>query len=230
MQLVENLRSHFSHNLTKLREQNNLTQAGLADALNERYNIGLKRASIANYELGEAMPKIEALWCIAEYFGKSIDELVRSKIGKPVLIHPWMIKDYSKGEGGKNATDNTENLPDLNALLQDYADAIANRQFYVEFSKSLLQQFQDGIDRINDSETVTQVFKKTYLDCLIGKSKYFRTKTEEVLQGMELQVFIGLQEGSTVEVLSEALQITKEEVIATFDTARAKIISAIEKT
>ncbi len=215
-----------------LREQHKLTQAGLADALNDKYDIGLKRASIANYESEEAMPKIEALYCIAEYFGKSIDQLIHENLERPVLIHPWMLKDPSQTTAATGAAISTfkpESTADLNAFLHDYADAIASRQFYVEVLKNLLQQFQHNIGQIDDREKVNHLFKRTYLSCLISKSKSLQDQAAAVLQETEYSVWMGFQEGSTTQMLSEALQMTEEAVLDTFYAARTKIASALDK-
>lgn len=231
MQLAEKLRSNFAKNLTMLREGKHLTQVGLANALNEQYQIGLKRASIANYESEEAMPKIDALYCIADYFGKTIDQLLHERLERPVLIHPWMLKDPSAvaaNTGAALSTFNPETTANLNAVLNDYADAIANRQFYVEFFRTLLQQFQLHATQLNDQEKINHLFKRTYLSCLISKSKWLNDKAAAVLEETEYKVWMGFREGSSAQMLSEALQMTEEAVLNTFYAAKNKIVSAID--
>lgn len=61
---------YIGENITYLRNRKGLTQGQLADEL------GLKRTNIAGYETGKAMPPIEALVKIAQYFAVSLDEIV----------------------------------------------------------------------------------------------------------------------------------------------------------
>ncbi len=50
-----------------LRKERRLTQQELAD------NLGVKRATISNYEIGRRSPHLSELERISEYFGVSLD-------------------------------------------------------------------------------------------------------------------------------------------------------------
>lgn len=244
MQLAEQLKRNFAKNLAKLRTENKLTQAGLVDELNARYHLNLKRASVANYEAQEAMPKIDTLYCIADYFRKTIDQVISDNVEKTVLNYPRMLREHRPAiDKGPAQEDQTiperympqeksnlkpENLPDINVFFQEYIDAVANRQFYVELFKKLLKEFRDNISQLKGPDQVTHLFNKTYLGCLISKSKFFQDQLETVLKGREYEVFRGFQEGSSLRMLATALQMPEEEVLATFQSAKNKVISAIE--
>lgn len=58
--------------LPKLRVNKNISQTLLADA------IGVSRQAVAKWELGQSMPDIDKLIAISDYFGVSIDSLVKS--------------------------------------------------------------------------------------------------------------------------------------------------------
>lgn len=63
----------FSLKLRELRNNANMTQAELADAL------GLKRATVTQYEGGRISPSKDVLIKIANHFRVSVDELVGQK-------------------------------------------------------------------------------------------------------------------------------------------------------
>ncbi len=60
----------FALKLKELRKSSNLTQAELADAL------GLKRATVTQYESGRISPSKDVLIKVANYFRVTMDELV----------------------------------------------------------------------------------------------------------------------------------------------------------
>ncbi len=246
MQLAEKLRSNFARNLAKLRTERALTQAGLVEALNTKYDIQLKRTTIANYEAQEAMPKIDALYCIADFFGQTIDQIIGGPAEKTILLHPWMLKDTKPVEDlpdpGHEGPPDTEKpaleesrkrlfdkMPDLDTLISEYVEGIAVRQFYVEFTRSLLRQLQENATQLDEPEKIKRLFSRTYLNSLISKSKFFQEQLENILLKNEYEVFRGFQEGSTVRMLSEALQLTEDEVIQTFQNAKTKVLSAIDQ-
>lgn len=65
---------NLSNRLTQLRKSRDLTQHELADIL----NIG--KSTIAMYETGKREPNSETLIVIAEYFGVTIDYLLRGEV------------------------------------------------------------------------------------------------------------------------------------------------------
>jgi transcriptional regulator with XRE-family HTH domain len=63
----------FALKLKELRESSNMTQAELADVL------GLKRATVTQYESGRISPSKNVLIKIANYFQVSVDDLIGQK-------------------------------------------------------------------------------------------------------------------------------------------------------
>jgi transcriptional regulator with XRE-family HTH domain len=61
----------FGDNLKRLRKARGLTQLQLSEA------AGVKRQSIANYESSRNYPSLDNLITIADFFGVSIEEIVR---------------------------------------------------------------------------------------------------------------------------------------------------------
>jgi len=64
----------FGAYITAKRKDAGMTQSGLAQKLN------LTRQSISKYETGECFPDISIIIQIAEIFGITIDELIKSGI------------------------------------------------------------------------------------------------------------------------------------------------------
>lgn len=56
--------------LKELRAEHHLTQQELADTL------GVTRQSVSNWERGKNLPDIEAIVCISETYGISLDTLI----------------------------------------------------------------------------------------------------------------------------------------------------------
>lgn len=225
---LEKIRKIFAKNLANLRERESLTQAAFAEALNQKYQIGLKRTSVANYEAEGIMPKIETLYCIADFFGKTIDQLLHENLERPILFLSETVKEM--GPKGKNMTSmdlrpvRVEDVADWNALLQHHADAIASQQFYIVYIKSLMGAIKDKLGDLKSEEDISKIFKLTYISCLLSKSKFLRDHTEKVLEQKESDVFWGLVEKNvTIQMLAEVLRTSDDEVLKIFESARAKI-------
>ena len=56
--------------LKTLRKKNKLTQRAVAEALH------ISQTSVSKYETGEALPDIETLVKMADFFGVSLDEFI----------------------------------------------------------------------------------------------------------------------------------------------------------
>ena len=65
-------------NLKKLREQNNLSQAALAEALH------ISPQTVYAYEVGKTVPSVPILQVIADFFGTSTDYL----LGRSTFQYP----------------------------------------------------------------------------------------------------------------------------------------------
>jgi transcriptional regulator with XRE-family HTH domain len=210
MDLEEKLKRNFAVNLSRLREQHKLTQAGLADAVNARYDLGLKRTALANYEAREALPKLSTLSCLAGFFGRTIDELLADELpdrpAKPPLERTITAE-----------------------LLKDYADQMMIRQFFVVFCQDLLEEMKKNLPGLQDPEEVARLFNERYLHHLLGRSRTFQERLHAVLTPDEEAVFRAIQEGLSFSRLVEIRRQheTEDDLIRLFHSAQAKISRSI---
>ena len=70
----ENVKERFSKNLVILRKKHKLTQGGLAEKLS------YSDKTISKWENGDALPDVETLCLISDFFGVGVDELLKSDI------------------------------------------------------------------------------------------------------------------------------------------------------
>lgn len=232
MEDVEQLRSHFAHNLTRLREKRNLTQAALANALNERYKLDLKRASLANYEAGEAMPKIETLYGIAAFFGITIDDLIKEN---PVFPDTENL-DESTSKNQKTAQTLVSSKNDeasggsgnFDELAKGYAETQRMNRFYVVFVKKLLNALNDlGKEDEDYQAELKHIFGQNYVDCLYQNTNFFHRLAEDVLDEQEYAVFVGYDLGSGTDMLALSMNLPPKAVMEIFNRASAKIRAAL---
>jgi len=78
----------FASNLRLLRKRRNLTQEDLSGAL------GIKRPTLNNYENKVSGPPLDVLTAIADYFGLSMDTLVRIDMSK---LTGFQLKELEEG-------------------------------------------------------------------------------------------------------------------------------------
>ncbi|MGB0167340.1 MAG: XRE family transcriptional regulator [Luteibaculum sp.] len=78
---------HFSQNLRLLRKRKKLSQTALAEAL------GLHRSTLAGYEQG-VQPPFPTLIAIAEYFGYSLDALIRYNLS---ALGEFQLSELDRG-------------------------------------------------------------------------------------------------------------------------------------
>lgn len=64
---------HIAENITRLRKEHNETQIQLADA------IGVSNKTISKWEKGESEPELCYVAAVAEYYGVSIDSLIKEE-------------------------------------------------------------------------------------------------------------------------------------------------------
>jgi transcriptional regulator with XRE-family HTH domain len=69
---MENLKENIAHNLTELRKNKKLTQSELA----EKFNYSDK--AVSKWEHGEALPGIDTLQQLADFYGVTLDYLTHS--------------------------------------------------------------------------------------------------------------------------------------------------------
>ncbi|MBA3901855.1 MAG: helix-turn-helix domain-containing protein [Bacteroidetes bacterium] len=70
------MNTYFSTNIKLLRNRKDRTQVDIADS------IGVSRSVIANYEFGNGKPTIDNTLALAEYFGISMDTLIKVDLAK----------------------------------------------------------------------------------------------------------------------------------------------------
>lgn len=80
----------FGAHISRLRKDRDMTQSELADQLN------LTRQAISKYEVGDSFPDISILMMMANIFGITIDELIRS--GDPTEGEAILLENIAKGE------------------------------------------------------------------------------------------------------------------------------------
>ncbi len=110
----------FADRLKELRQENNLTQAELADKL----KIG--RSALAMYESGKRIPKYKTIDMFADFFQVSADYMrgkATSKNGtvlSPEQQQDWFerIKEEAKKEGHP-VPDFIHTLPELSAFIEE---------------------------------------------------------------------------------------------------------------
>ncbi len=247
MRLGDKLKRNFAKNLQSLRTRNDLTQAKLVDALNDKYkqfDIELQRTSIVNYEAEGAMPRIDALYCIADYFGKTIDQMISPTMDRPALTHQWMtpgigLEPTVQAESGwrngsaperslNESAVRTDNLH-LDTIMTTCVEGILYRQFYVEVLKNLFQQLQENAATAEEREKVETMFYRTFLGCQISKSKYLQDLAETLLDEQEFKIFMFFKDSATtISMVAKALEITEETVVTTFNSAQSKISSVLK--
>jgi transcriptional regulator with XRE-family HTH domain len=84
----ENIKSNIAHNLTELRKGKKLTQNELA----EKFSYSDK--AVSKWEHGEALPSIEVLQQLADFYGVSLDYLTHE-------ITPANRKDFPSPNSAK---------------------------------------------------------------------------------------------------------------------------------
>lgn len=244
MSLGNTLKKNFAKNLQNLRTKRDLTQAKLADALNDKYkdyDIQLKRTSIVNYETEEAMPRIDALFCIADYFGRTIDQIISPSMDKPQLINflsPGPIADAARSERyqttGISRVAEKSGLPasglDMDGILATCVDGILYRKFYVELLRNLYEKLYQDAPTPEDKKNFEKTFFKTFLGCQISRSQYLQDMAGNLLDEQEFEIFMAFQDNNTtIETVAMANGLTEPQVVEIFNKAQYKLSSVIEE-
>lgn len=241
--LGNKLKSNFARNLQRLREGRGLSQQVLAEELNRQYKnheINLKRTAIANYETGESMPRVDAMYCIADYFGRTIDELLNEADGRPVLRQAWLNSGQNSRLPETLSANNIAaesavsgqiyDATDMENMCRIVAEKTAIHHFYLELTKRFLGQVREAAGSEAEQEKINRMFSKTYLGCLISKSTTMQQRAQEALTEQEYAVFMAFAEqGSNLELIAAGLKIEPEEVVRVFQEAQQKIAHAIGK-
>lgn len=84
----------FGKKLKALRTSMNLTQEGLAKALNTKYGTNFNKGMISKWENDKEEPRIDSVRYIADFFGVSLDEILGLKDNE-VNIYEVVENDFS---------------------------------------------------------------------------------------------------------------------------------------
>ena len=84
----------MTERLIQLRQEQGLSQSGLAEAL------GVSRQAVSRWETGAAMPSAENLFCLSRLYGVPMDELIRGEEAEPEqkAEAPAGTQDAPKGD------------------------------------------------------------------------------------------------------------------------------------
>lgn len=140
----DNRNKPFHFNLKQLRKRSGLTQGTLADKL------GLKRAVIGAYEEGRAEPKIENLIKIANFFNRTVDEIVGSIID---LDNPIPKQDRLRILAITVNGENEDNIELVRTKAQaGYLTGYSNPEYIGLLPKMSLPQFKGATYRAFEIE------------------------------------------------------------------------------
>ena len=84
----------FGKKLKALRTSMNLTQEGLAKALNIKYGTNFNKGMISKWENDKEEPRIDSVRYIADFFGMSLDEILGLKDNE-LSMYEVINKDFS---------------------------------------------------------------------------------------------------------------------------------------
>lgn len=84
----------FGKKLKALRTSMNLTQEGLAKALNTKYGTNFNKGMISKWENDKEEPRIDSVRYIADFFGMSLDEILGLKDNE-LSMYEVINKDFS---------------------------------------------------------------------------------------------------------------------------------------
>jgi transcriptional regulator with XRE-family HTH domain len=206
MQLEESLRKNLAKNLVRLREERELTQEGLVNALQKEYGLNLSRTSLAAYEADRSYPKVDALYVLARYFKTSVDELLQKD---------GAVKKETLYSG-----------TDVDQLMQEFGEVLEFMHFY----RSLFYAAVKTTDKIAD-EKIRYAVKDHLMDVFLleeSKGEAFRAKIEAVLDPEELRVFTMVQRGAKLNELAPLLQKSEQAIMKLFITAKNKVLKTIK--
>lgn len=130
----------FDTKLRELRKLNNITQAELADAL------GLKRATITQYESGRISPSKDILIKTANYFGVSIDELVGQSENDGAENPLRGMGIYPRSNKGSNYTASIKSTISQKIIAELYKK---NQDPFIKDNRNLLLKLVDILLEIN---------------------------------------------------------------------------------
>lgn len=132
----------FGNNIKYLRKKSGITQAGLAE------QVGKKHTSVGNWETGFNEPSLTDLLKIADIFGVSVDDLLKSDYakGKGMQLPETAQKGKLKGKGMGKVT--AENSP-KSTVFSPYFAADEGSNYGVR-TPAVIVTSEKGMERIID--------------------------------------------------------------------------------
>jgi transcriptional regulator with XRE-family HTH domain len=91
--------NHLAQNLRLFREGQHATQSEVADS------VGISRQALGSYEEGRAEPKLTTLLAIANYYGITLDQLVRLPHPRTALVAPALAGPGGSPQATPNAVE-----------------------------------------------------------------------------------------------------------------------------
>jgi transcriptional regulator with XRE-family HTH domain len=235
------LKRNFASNLRKLREKLDLTQAELANRINDRFETDIKRTSIANYENESALPRMDILYYMGQYFGTTIDELITCKeekiaqtIYKRAVRRRYVHKlkgNWTNGRAVYHYMEKTDDLKKMHEELDlckiEIAEYLKIRVFNIEMNRNFLRKLKEEPAFRDNPKYVEELFSKTYLGTMLESGAAFERLAKSTLDENEYQVFEGMSKGMDSSVLQHALDLEEHEINNVFERAKEKITKSI---
>jgi repressor LexA len=123
----------FGKKLKTLRKSRNLTQEGLAKALNAKYGTNFNKGMISKWENDREEPRIDSVRYIADFFNVSLDEILGLKDNE-VNIYEVVENDFS----------NIVNLPIVGTIAAGQPILAAqNIEGYMPILSSFLNKYKE---------------------------------------------------------------------------------------
>jgi repressor LexA len=123
----------FGKKLKTLRKSRNLTQEGLAKALNTKYGTNFNKGMISKWENDREEPRIDSVRYIADFFNVSLDEILGLKDNE-VNVYEVVENDFS----------NIVNLPIVGTIAAGQPILAAqNIEGYMPILSSFLNKYKE---------------------------------------------------------------------------------------
>jgi transcriptional regulator with XRE-family HTH domain len=193
--------SLIDRNIKTLRKFKNLSQEGLADALN------IQRSRLASYEEGRAEPPYDLLIKIGDFFHVALDALIRAdlsktksedlmKVGENRILFPIMVDVYGKdlvelvpvkaSAGYLNGYADPEFIEGLQRMNFPFLPVGKHRAFPIKGDSMpplaegsyVIGKYMESLKEVRDGQTYIVLTKD---DGLVYKRVYNNTTTDGTL-------------------------------------------------
>ena len=203
--LDEKLKKNLADNLIRLRTSQGYTQEELVMELKKK-DVDISRTALASYENQRSFPRLDVLYIISRFFNTDIESLLEEK-------------DNSGNLWGKKLV----NKLDLTTLFQDCSDAMMYIKLYRGAYFSLAKQL---IQTSEQKEEVFEMINGVY-DNERRDLNQFKNMLKEHLNGREILIFQGINNGMSVQELSEQFHTNIETITSMFIQVQRKIFDLL---